>query len=353
MTEPSTILRNGIKPDGELAGPITRRRFIRIGGAVAGLSLAALGAGFVPSGRASPLFHEWRGVALGADASLRIYHPDAAEAERLIADSLAEVHRLERVFSLYDGTSALSRLNREGELADPPQELIELLATSEHYARATGGAFDPTVQPLWALYAKHFSAIGADPNGPAPSDIRSALAKCGYPRVTVDSGKVAFEQSDMAMTLNGIAQGYITDRVAELLRARGVTHTLVDMGETRALDAHPAGRPWLIGIKDPRAEERLFATLAVDNQAISTSGGYGTEFDTAGRFNHIFDPATGLCANRYLSVSVIAPTATCADALSTAFSVMPVDRAVSALKALGATRACFVLADGSMVDHSA
>jgi thiamine biosynthesis lipoprotein len=353
MTEPSTILRNEFKPDGELVGQMTRRRFISNSGAVAGLSLGAFGVGVARPGRASPLFHEWRGVALGADASLQIYHPDAAEAERMIADALAEVRRLERVFSLYDDTSALSRLNRDSELVDPPQELVELLATSMRYARGTDGAFDPTVQPLWALYAKHFSTADADPNGPSPADISGAAAKCGYQRLAVDPAKVAFKQSGMALTLNGIAQGYITDRVAELLRARGVTHTLVDMGETRALDAHPAGRPWSVGIKDPRAEDRFVATLALDNQAVSTSGGYGTEFDAEGRFNHIFDPATGMCANRYLSVSVVAPTATCADALSTAFSVMSVDRAVSALKALGATRACFILEDGSMIDHSA
>jgi len=312
-----TILSNGIDPDGALAGRISRRRFIRISGAVAGVSLAALGAGFARAGRASPLFHEWRGVALGADASLQLYHPDDAEAERLIAESLAEVRRLERVFSLYDNTSALSRLNRDGELADPPQELVELLATSARYARATGGAFDPTVQPLWTLYANHFGTADADPNGPSPGDIGSALAKCGYQRMSVDAARVAFGQSGMGLTLNGIAQGYITDRVAELLRARGVTHTLVDMGETRALDAHPAGRPWSVGIKNPLAEDRLIATISLDNQAVSTSGGYGTQFDAAGRFNHIFDPATGSCANRYLSVSVVAPTAACADALLT------------------------------------
>ncbi|MGT2466281.1 hypothetical protein ACVOMV_16520 [Mesorhizobium atlanticum] len=93
-----TILSDGINPDGVLAGRLTRRRFIRISGAVAGVSLAALGAGSAWPGRASPLFHEWHGVALGADASLQLYHQDAAEAECLIADALDEVHRLERVF---------------------------------------------------------------------------------------------------------------------------------------------------------------------------------------------------------------------------------------------------------------
>jgi thiamine biosynthesis lipoprotein len=347
-----TILSNGIDTDNALAGRITRRRFIRISGAVAGVSLAAFGAGLALPGRTSPLFHEWRGVALGADASLELYHPDAAEAERLIADALEEVHRLERVFSLYDNTSALCQLNRDGQLADPPEELVELLAMSERYSRSTDGAFDATVQPLWTLYAKHFGVENADPNGPSPADIADAVAKCGHQRVTVDTGRIAFDRSGMGLTLNGIAQGYITDRVAELLHARGVTHTLVDMGETRALDAHPAGRPWSVGIKNPRAEDRLIATITLDNQAVSTSGGYGTQFDAAGRFNHIFDPATGSCASRYLSVSVVAPTAACADALSTALSVLPLDRASAALADAGATHAYFVLPDGRIVDRT-
>lgn len=347
-----TILSDGINPDGVLAGRLTRRRFIRISGAVAGVSLAALGAGSAWPGRASPLFHEWHGVALGADASLQLYHQDAAEAECLIADALDEVHRLERVFSLYDSTSALCQLNRDAHLVDPPQELVELLAMSARYSRATGGAFDPTVQPLWDLYAKHFGVENANPNGPSPADIADAVRRCGYQRMTVDADKVVFERPGMGLTLNGIAQGYITDRVAELLRARGVTHTLVDMGETRALDAHPTGRPWSVGIRNPRTDDRSIATIALDNQAISTSGGYETRFDASGRFNHIFDPATGSCANRYLSVSVVAPTAACADALSTGLSILPLERASSILADAGATRAYFVLPDGRVVDRS-
>src|SRR5215469_17042537 len=119
---------------------LSRRRFIRITGIAAGLCLAE-----IPGSRrlsASALLHRWQGIALGADASLQLYHPDAVEAARLIADALAEVHRLERIFSLYDQSSALCRLNRAGALADPPQELVELLAVSGRIHRATGGAFD-------------------------------------------------------------------------------------------------------------------------------------------------------------------------------------------------------------------
>jgi len=187
----------------------------------------------------------------------------------------------------------------------------------------------------------------------AGAAVGHVLARQGFDAVAFDPGRIRFLRPGMALTLNGIAQGYITDRVAELLRARGVVHTLVDMGETRALDGHPAGRPWAVGLEDPRAQNGLLQEVALDNQAIATSGGYGTQFDAAGRFNHIFDPATGGCASRYLSVSVVAPSATVADALSTAFSLMPMDRAAGALRDTGATDAYFVPPDGRVIRRRA
>ena len=328
---------------------ITRRRFIRIAGIAAGIAFAEGGRPLA----AAPYLHRWEGVALGADASLQIYHPDARAAQALIAHSLAEVKRLEKIFSLYDETSALRRLNRDGALADPPQELVELLADCARFSPATDGVFDVTVQPLWELYAAHFAGADADPAGPSADAVRAALTRVDYAAVRIDPALVRFARADMGVTLNGIAQGYITDRVAALLRAHGIGHTLVDMGETRALDGHPAGRPWTVGIKDPRVESGILRTLPLENQAIATSGGYGTQFDAAGRFNHIFDPRTGGCATRYLSVSVVAPTATTADALSTALSLISLERADAVLRECGAIAAWFVLTDGAIVERRA
>ncbi len=335
-----------------MQAPITRRRFIRIAGIAAGLGLAPLSLR-LGSAEAAPLLHRWSGVALGAEATLQIYHPDAAAAAALVDLSLAEIRRLEKIFSLYDEASALRQLNRDGALANPPQELVYLLTTSESLSRATGGVFDATVQPLWDLYARHFATEAADPAGPPADAVRAAVALVGHDGVRVSSDEIRLERAGMGVTLNGIAQGYITDRVAELLRANGVGHTLVEIDETRALDDHPAGRPWTVGLKDPRSQDRILETLPLDNQAIGTSGGYGTQFDAAGRFNHIFDPATGACADRYLSVTVMAPTATHADALSTAFSLMPLERCEAVLKELGATAAWFVQRDGSILERRA
>jgi thiamine biosynthesis lipoprotein len=336
------------------AGPatLTRRRFIAISAAAAGLAVVPLRVGGAAAqAGAPPDLHVWRGVALGAEAMLQIRHPDRAAAERLIQRSLAEVERLEAVFSLHRAESALARLNRDGALAAPPLDLVRLLAEAGRYAALTGGAFDATVQPLWRLYAEHFERPGADPAGPPREKVEARLALVDHAAVVVDAREVRFARPGMAVTLNGIAQGYITDRVAELLLADGLGQALVEMGETRALGTHPDGRPWLVGLEDPRAPGTVAAQLALRDRAVATSGGYGMRFDAAGRFNHILDPRTG-GSSTLLAASVVAPSATTADALSTAFCLMPPEAARAVAERLG-IGAHLVLADGTRASYGA
>lgn len=328
-----------------LTRPLNRRRFLAIGAVAAGLSL-------LPHRllRAEGIsVHVWRGVALGADASLSIAHPDPAEADRLIALSLEEVARLERVFSLYSADSALRRLNRDGVLDSPPADLVRLLSEAVAVAHHTGGAFDPTVQPLWQLYAGHFARPDADPTGPPEGAVRAARALVDVRALRVEPDRIAFAAGGMAVTLNGIAQGYITDRVTERLKAEGMGNVLVDMGELRALGHHPSGRPWTVGLADPANPDRSTTTVELTDGALATSGGYGTRFDAAGRFTHLFDPASGTCAAQWLAVTVQAPDATTADALSTALSVVPADRVPAILAAYPGVTARFTHPDGRIL----
>lgn len=330
---------------------VTRRRFITITAAAAGFALLPRVPGSAAQAGQANL-RSWRGVALGADATLRINHPDPAVADRLIERSIGEVRRLERIFSLYAPDTAISLLNRQGRMEEPPADFLRLLSESENYARMTGGAFDITVQPLWRLYADHFSTPGADLNGPSAQERVRAIASVGHDAIAFDASRVEFMRPGMGLTFNGIAQGYITDRVTELLLASGIERALVDMGEIRALGESPSGEPWRVGIEDPRKPEHIAETVELASLAIATSGGYGTAFDPAGRSNHIFDPRTGLTARRYLGVSVLAPSATTADALSTAFSLMPLDDTQAIVRRLG-IEARFVLPDGKRVVQTA
>jgi thiamine biosynthesis lipoprotein len=320
---------------------LTRRRFIGITAAAGGLPLLPIG-----PVHAGSLLRVWTGTALGCDATLQIHHPHPATADRLIAASLAEVERLERIMSLYRPLSALSRLNRDGVLDDPPFDLVRVLAESQRFGALSGGAFDVTVQPLWELYAGHFSRPDASPDGPAYDAIAATVARVGQDALDVDRARVRFARRAMGVTLNGIGQGYITDRVVELLRAGGVEHALVDMGKSRAIGGHPAGGPWSVGLEDPRAPGAVAERIALADRAIATAGGYGTLFDEAGRFNHIFEPWSGRTSWRWLSVSVEAATATESNALSNAFALMPEDATAPLVRALGLV-AHFVRPDGS------
>ena len=151
----------------------------------------------------------------------------------------------------------------------------------------------------------------------------------------------------MALSFNGIAQGYITDRITEMLREAGLTRALVDMGEIRALNTQDDA-VWQAGIRNPDNEETVLLKVPLHNRALATSGGYGTVMDEAGRFTHLFNPKNGSSSPRYRSVSVMAPAAATADALSTAFSVSSPAAIHRAAAQVAGLKAWLVLPDGQV-----
>ncbi|MGV8987149.1 MAG: FAD:protein FMN transferase [Cypionkella sp.] len=277
---------------------LNRRRFLTLS-AVALLPIPA---------RAAQIT-QWHGVALGAEAAIYLEHPDAPA---IIARTVAEIARLEAIFSLYRADSALSQLNATGRLDAPPFELLECLALCARVHTATGGLFDPTVQPLWQLYATSFAAGSA----PTPKQIAATLPKVGLARITYDSAAIRLP-TGAALTLNGIAQGFIADKVAELLAAEGLTDILINTGEFRALGQMPGGTGWPVKLVSG-------GEVALASRALATSSPTGTVFDTKGAVGHILNPATGLpAAATWTSVSISAPSSALADALSTAACLMP------------------------------
>ena len=314
---------------------MTRRRFVSV--------LAAAGAApLLPRllRAAEPKTFTWEGVALGAQASLTLQHPDATSANAAIAACVSEVARLEAIFSLHRDDSALSQLNHLGRIDDAPVELRELLAETFALSRLSQGAFDPTIQPLWRLYADHFASPDAPIAGPSENAIADVLRLVDWRKVDIDGASICLAEPHMAVTLNGIAQGYITDRVGSLLRERGFKHVLVNLGEGLALGPKWDGSSWTVGIVNPHEPTSILTELSLDQGAVATSGGYGYQFDAAGRFTHILDPKTGKPARRWASVTVRADNATLADGLSTALSVVPAESAGTILEARA--RACVV-----------
>ena len=295
----------------------TRRRFLTIASAAA-LSLPLAGR----AGAAT--LREWRGIALGAEARLILDHP---KADSLIAAAREEISRLEAVFSLYRAESELSRLNATGQLDAPSTDMVALLSLAGLAHEATGGLFDPTVQPLWAAYA----TAAAEGRALPEADRKAAQALTGWRGVTVTPDRVVLARPGMALTLNGIAQGYITDRVAARLAGLGAGDLLCSMGEIAAIGHAPDGGPWPVTLTDGQR-------IGLSNRALASSAPSGTAFDAAGRLGHILDPQTGLPSAAPVSlVSVSAPSAAVADALSTAGCLMTrpeLDRAAARFDAV-------------------
>lgn len=287
-----------------------RRRFLCI-------SAAAFATG--PALAAAPLTRI-HGQAMGTGVQILLAHPDAAAIGQR---ALAEISRLEAIFSLHRD-SALVRLNRDGRLVAPPPEFLDCLSIAGRLHRVTGGLFDPTVQPLWQLHAARHAAGGP----PSAAEIAEMRARVGWQRVQFDTGLVQLAPG-MALTLNGIAQGHIADRVAALLSAEGLTDVLVDTGELVAPAGQPGGATWPVTLADGQGR------FALRGAALASSSVLGTSFDAGGAFGHILDPRTGQPAPaRWRLLSVTGPTATIADAASTACCLMDrpdIDRTLAAL----------------------
>lgn len=251
----------------------------------------------------------WEGHGLGGALSLRLEGTpsDLALMAPRIAAAIAEV---EAIASLHKD-SELTRLNRMGHLTWPSQGLLDLLTLADQVHRATGGAFDPTVQPLYLALAR----------GEDPTDARAAT---GWSRVQVTGAEIRLDRGQ-ALTLNGIAQGWAADRIAALFRAHGY-RALIDMGELQALG------PWPVTAEGPglRRALTLSAALAVSSP-LATRIGAGLP--------HILGPEGQ--GPLWQTVAVTGPSAAVADALSTGFCLMTADQIASALRAFPGTAADF------------
>jgi thiamine biosynthesis lipoprotein len=315
---------------------------------------AAAGIGLAGRAARAPaeegLLSTWRGVVMGNLTRIDICHPDPARAGRLIAAAAREVERLETAFTLYRPESALVRLNRDARLAGPPLDLVRLLGEARSWSDLTGGAFDVSVQPLWQVYTGHFMAPGGAPTGPSADAVRRAADLVDFRRIEVEPGGIRLARPGMALTVNGIAPGYMTDRVVELLKNEGLENVLVDFGEIRTAGSRGDGAPWRAGIRDPFGGKQAISDLSLTDEAIATSAGYGFRFDAAGQFHHIFDPVSGGCPQAYASISVLAPTATAADALATACHLLPLPAIAAVLRRSGASRA--IVIDHNGVTHT-
>lgn len=259
---------------------------------------------------------------------LEIQMPNNDSNGRLFTALFDIARRHDDVFSAFKPDSPLSRFNRSGGKGAPftaPAEMIELASLSQRFAEQTRGAFDVTVGPLVRLWRE----AARRKQWPRVDEIRRARRQVGARLVAVDSkAETITALSDgVELDFNGIAKGYSVDKIAEALRGEGVTQAFINFGESSiyALGNDPGGRPWAVGVRDPSRAARAPLMLRLSDMAISSSGSYEHSFRVAGRVvNHIINPRTGMPADIARAVTVIAPSATVAEALSKPLTLMPV-----------------------------
>jgi thiamine biosynthesis lipoprotein len=278
------------------------------------LLFAAVGLGTATCAIASASLH-WRHrslLGLGTTLNLRAAHADAARAERALDAAVAEIRAVEASMSLFRPDSELQRLNRDGVVHRPSAHLLTVLREAQTIARRSAGAFDPTVQPLWASFERARQAGGL----PSPRERAAARALVDWQALEVSDDRVRLHRAGMALTLNGIAQGHAADAAAAALRTHGIRHGLLDTGEFAMLGRNEEGQAWTLGIEDPHDTHRIVAALRSDGRCIATSAAHRNAFSADLHHHHIFDPATGKSPRALRSVTVAATSGMRADALT-------------------------------------
>lgn len=249
--------------------------------------------------------------AMGTTFSITAYVPDPALSEPATLAAFDEARRLDGLLSNYKPDSELSRVNRRAATVPVKvsPELFRLLQACLQASRESDGAFDITVGPLIKLWG-FFRGEGHLPD---PSAIANALNDVGYRNLILnpEQGTVRFLKPGIELDPGGVGKGYAIDRMAAVLRARGIHCALLSAGGSSiyaigAPPETPAG--WRIDIQDPRDSTRAAATVYLKDTSLSTSGGYEKFFQAGGKtYSHIMDPRTGYPAAGMLAVSVLCP----------------------------------------------
>jgi thiamine biosynthesis lipoprotein len=286
---------------------------------------------------------------MGTRITVELWAEDAAKGNQAIDAVLDEMRHIDETMSTYKPTSEVSQVNAKA--ADGPmhisKELFDLLTTAKQYSEITEGAFDITYASVGYMYdfRRHVR--------PDDAEIAKALPAINYLHVLLDpkNQTVQFSQKGVRIDLGGIAKGYSVDRGIDVLKGLGYTRAYVGAGGDSRIIGDRFGKPWLVGVRDPRkGEGNVIARIPLVDAAISTSGDYERFFEENGvRYHHIIDPHTGHSASKVRSATVIGPNATRTDGLSKTAFVLGPDEAIRIYNKLDDIDAIIVKLDGTVV----
>jgi thiamine biosynthesis lipoprotein len=317
------------------------RKFLEIG--VSAMIVAALGVLFWNQSRNRLDFYNsgFREI-MGTFTQITVAAHTEQQAQGFIDAAFEQMKQINREMNDHDPNSPISRLSLTAHLQPVviSSELVEVIETSLYYSKLSDGAFDITVGPetqLWRRMQK---------TGQKPSDdeLAGARSKVGYEKLILDKTNrtVKFAVEGMKLDVGAIAKGYAVDLAVKILRDKGVVGGMVDIGgNIRCFGKGPGkGGLWLIGLQDPRKDNSILLKLRLNDMAVATSGDYRRFAVVGGQsYSHIVNPRNAESVKELASVSVIAPTATDADALSTTVSVLGKEKGLALIERLKDTAA--------------
>ena len=284
---------------------------------------------------------------MAAENEVQVHSDDAALAQRAANAAIAEVQRIEAKYSRYRDDTVVSRINAQAgrEPVAVDDETLALLAFADACFRQSDGLFDATSGVLRRAWNFRESRV------PSPAQLDALLPLVGWDKVEIAGSQVRLSRAGMQLDFGGFGKEYAVDRAARVLRENGAESAMVNLaGDLAILGPQPGGAPWRVGIKHPRKEGMLLATLPVSSGAIATSGDYERFIEVDGvRYCHILDPRTGMPARGLQSVTVHGPSCLVAGSATTIAMLKGRDAGLAWLESLGVAH--LAAADDGTVLH--
>ena len=303
--------------------------------------------GSIPACSSLQQFQQTRSL-MDTYVTLTIYCDEDA-ADQVTEAAFSRIEQVVDIASIFDSQSQAFKLNQQGYLDHPSDELRELITTSIDYYQLTGGIFDITVQPVLDLWTE---GLWKEEVPVQQARVSEVLHLVGCDLIDVQSDRITLTTEGMKITLGGIAKGYAVDEALNTLRDRGIEHALLDAGgDMGTIGSKPDGEPWTISLVNPDDDSQSIATFELSGKAIATSGNYQRYFDPDKKAHHILDPRTGFSTSNCISVTIIADNCTRADTLATAVFVMGPEDGMKLVESLSDVE-CLIIDPDRGIHHS-
>ncbi|WP_353071243.1 FAD:protein FMN transferase [Tunturiibacter gelidoferens] len=323
------------------------RRWLAVGWLAIALSLTPLA---VPAAPLQLRLFTTTHPAMGTEFMLYLYSTNPAAAAAASEEVFEEIDRIEQLLSNYRDSSELSRINQNagaGAVTTDP-EMMDFLQQSEHWSRASNGAFDITVGRLMKAWG-FFRYDGRIPMDAELEDLRTVT---GWEKVKLDPAArtVQFTSPGIELDPGGIGKGFAVDAAVRILRADHITAAMLSAGSSTvyALGAPPHKTGWRVVVPGPLPSKKTLSVITLRDTSLSSADCSQKNFTVAGhRYCHIMNPRTMRPVEGRIQVSVVAPSATVSDALSNVVFVETPEQSVATLKAFAPDAHALIVSGGA------